>query len=53
MDIKFKFKGEGIAYDADYVPTPEEVEKVMRKMLASEMGVHATIAVSKVKVLEE
>jgi hypothetical protein len=45
MDIKFKFSGEGIAYDVDRIPTAEEVEEEIHDLFLNYMGVHVSISV--------
>lgn len=50
MDIKFKFSGEARVYGADIVPTTEEIEEVMQKILEDELGIYSDIVVTDYEV---
>jgi hypothetical protein len=45
VDIKFKFRGEGIAHDVDRIPSSEEVEEEIHELFLDYMGVHASVSV--------
>ena len=50
MDIKFKFTGEARVYDADIVPTIEEIEEVLKSTLEDEQGIYSDIVVTDYEV---
>lgn len=50
MDIKFKFSGEARVYDADIVPTIEEIAEALKLTLEDELNIHSDIVVTDYEV---